>query len=184
MEDDRIVDLFWRRSEDAVKEASSKYGQYLYGIAYGILSDAQDAEECVNDTYCDAWETIPPHRPSVLSTFLGKITRRISIDLWRKNCAEKRGGSEIAVALDELDDCVSGSSNVEEEVERKEMTLKINAFLVSLPDTERGVFLCRYWYFDSVSSIAKQFGFSESKITSMLHRTRAKLRVLLEKEGY
>lgn len=184
MEDNRIVDLYWQRNENAISETASKYGKYLHSISYQILSNAQDAEECVNDTYRDAWNTMPPHRPSILSTFLGKITRRISIDLWRRYSAEKRGSGEIALALDELEDCVSGSESVEEESERMELTRILNGFLSALPDTERNVFLCRYWYMDSVPSIANQFGFSESKVTSMLHRTRAKLRVLLEKEGY
>lgn len=183
MEDDRIIDLYWNRSEEAISETALKYGKYLYSIAYQVLSNGQDAEECVNDTYYDAWNTIPPHRPSILSTFLGKFTRRISIDLWRKNNAEKRGNSEIILVLDELEDCVSGSGSVEEESERRELTRKINDFLRALPDTERQVFLCRYWYMDSIASIAKQFSFSESKTTSMLHRTRTKLRALLEKEG-
>ena len=184
MEDRRIVELYWQRSEDAIAETASKYGNYLHSIAYQVLSNTQDAEECVNDTYSAAWNAMPPHRPSVLSTFLGKITRRISIDRWRKYSAEKRGGGEVALALDELADCVSGSGSVEEAAERRELKNLIDRFLDALPTTERKVFLCRYWYLDSVSSIAKQFGFSESKVTSMLHRTRAKLRAVLEKEGY
>jgi len=149
-----------------------------------ILSNTQDAEECVNDTYSDAWNAIPPHRPSILSPFLGKITRRISIDRWRKITAEKRGNGEMTIALDELEDCISAKSGIEEEAERQELIKRINEFLRVLPVNERRVFLCRYWYMDSISSIAKQFGYSESKITSMLHRTRNKLRVVLEKEGY
>ena len=184
MEDSRIVDLYWQRNEDAISETASKYGKYLRSISYQILSNAQDAEECVSDTYHDAWNTMPPHRPSVLSTFLGKITRRISIDLWRRYNAEKRGSGEIAIVLDELEECVSGSESVEKEVEQKELIKKINDFLAALSDNERHIFLCRYWYLDSVSSIAKQFCFMESKVTSMLYRTRTKLRMLLEKEGY
>lgn len=183
MEDKRIIELYWQRSEDAISETASKYGTYLHSIAYQILSNTQDAEECVNDTYTGAWNAMPPHSPSILSAFLGKITRRISIDVWRKYSAQKRGGGETALALEELEDCVSGSGSVEEEWERRELTRKLNEFLRLLPDTERRVFLCRYWYMDSVPSIAQQFGFSESKVTSMLHRTRNKLRVLLEKEG-
>lgn len=184
MEDSRIVELYWQRSEDAIAETAAKYGNYLHSISYNILSNSQDAEECVNDTYTDAWNAIPPHYPSVLSTFLGKLIRRRSIDMWRKRSAEKRGGSETALALDELEDCVSGSGSVEEQSERRELTEKINEFLCELPAAERRVFLCRYWYLDSVPSIAKQFGFTESKVTSMLHRTRSKLRAQLEKEGY
>lgn len=181
MEDSRIVDLYWQRDERAISETAAKYGKYLYGISYQILRNTEDAEECVNDTYHDAWRSMPPHRPSVLSTFLGKITRRISIDLWRKNSAEKRGGSEIAVALDELEECVAGTDDVEAEVEKRELQRKLNAFLLGLPQLDRQVFMCRYWYMDPISDIAGQFACSESKIKSMLYRTRNKLRIMLEK---
>ena len=184
MEDNRIVDLYWQRNERAISETAAKYGKYLHSISFQILQNAEDAEECVNDTYNDAWQSMPPHRPSILSTFLGKITRRISIDLWRKNSAEKRGGSEIALALDELEECVAGTDDVETEVERRELQRKLNAFLLRLPRVDRQVFMCRYWYMDSISEIAIQFDYSESKIKSMLYRTRNKLRAMLEKEGY
>lgn len=183
MKDDVIVDLYWKRDESAIAETAAKYGKYLHSISYRILLNNEDAEECVNDTYNDAWQSIPPHRPSVLSTFLGKITRRISIDLWRKNGAEKRGGGEMALALDELEECVSGTGDVEAEIERLELQKKLNDFLLALPRTERRVFMCRYWYMDSVSDIAGKFACSESKIKSMLYRTRKKLRAMLEKEG-
>ena len=184
MEDERIIDLYWQRSENAITETEAKYGKYLCAIAYQVLSNAEDAEECVSDTYSGAWEAMPPHRPAVLSTFLGKITRRISIDRWRKRSAEKRGGGEVSIVLEELEDCVSGSGSAEEETERRELLKKLGEFLAALPLTERRVFLRRYWYLDSVAAIAQQFGFSESKVTSMLHRTRRKLRAQLEKEGY
>ena len=118
MEDHRIVDLYWQRNERAISETAAKYGKYLQSISYQILRNTEDAEECVNDTYNDAWQSMPPHRPSILSTFLGKITRRISIDRWRKNSAEKRGGGEMALALDELEECVAGTGDVEAEVEK------------------------------------------------------------------
>ena len=184
MEDERIVALYWDRSESAITETASKYGGYLNNISYNILVDREDAQECVNDTYHAAWNSMPPHRPSILSTFLGKITRRISIDRWRKLNAEKRGSGELPLALEELEDCVSGSGSVEDEIRRRELVKLFNVFLDMLPVTERRVFLCRYWYMDSIPSIAQQFGFSRSKVTSMLHRTRAKLRSVLEKEGY
>lgn len=184
MEDEHIVELYWKRSESAINETVLKYGSYLKSISYNILVDHEDAEECVNDTYHSAWNSMPPHRPSMLSTFLGKITRRISIDCWRKKNAEKRGGGEIPLVLDELEDCVSGTGGVEDEIERKELIKLFNSFLSTLPVIERRVFLCRYWYMDSIKSIAGKFGFSESKVASMLHRTRAGLRALLEKEGY
>ena len=184
MEDSRIVDLYWQRNECAISETEAKYGKYLYRISYQILLNAEDAEECVNDTYNDAWQSMPPHRPSILSTFLGKITRRISIDLWRKHRAEKRGGGEMALALDELEECVSGTGDVEAEAERLDLQRKLNAFLLALPQMDRQVFMCRYWYMDSVSDIAVQFACSESKVKSMLYRTRKRLRTMLEKEGY
>lgn len=184
MEDDRIVDLYWRRDESAISETAAKYGTYLHSISRQILRNSEDAEECVNDTYRDAWQSIPPHRPAVLSTFLGKITRRISIDRWRKQSAEKRSGDATALALEELEECVSGAGDVETEVERRELQRKLNVFLFALPQTDRRVFMCRYWYMDSISDIAKQFSCSESKIKSMLFRTRNKLRTMLEKEGY
>ena len=184
MDDERIVALYWSRSEAAITETAAKYGSYLNNISYNILVNREDAQECVNDTYHDAWNSMPPHRPSILSTFLGKITRRISIDRWRQLTAEKRGGGELTLALDELEDCVSGTGSIENEMERRELEKLFNDFLNALPVTERRVFLCRYWYMDSIQSIAQQFGFSQSKVASMLHRTRAKLRAALAKEGY
>ena len=184
MEDHRIVDLYWQRNERAISETAAKYGKYLQSISYQILRNTEDADECVNDTYNDAWQSMPPHRPSILSTFLGKITRRISIDRWRKNSAEKRGGGEMALALDELEECVAGTGDVEAEVEKRELQRKLNAFLLALPHIDRQVFMCRYWYLDSIADIAEQFAYSESKVKSMLYRTRNRLRTMLEKEGY
>ena len=183
MEDARIIDLYWERSEAAITETSAKYGKYCYAIAYNILSDSQDADESVNDTYLKAWDSIPPQRPTILSAFLGKITRRISIDKWRSRNAEKRGGGEIIFALDELSECVPSTSNVENAVETAELERVIDSFVMSLPAVERRVFICRYWYLDSVSEICQQFSFSHGKVTMMLHRTRAKLLSCLKKEG-
>ena len=183
MEDARIVDLYWARSETAINETSAKYGKYCYAIAQNILPNAEDADESVNDTYLAAWNSIPPHRPSVLSSFLGKITRRISIDKWRVRSAEKRGGGEIVLALDELSDCVPSNTNVEQTVEAEELGKAIDRFVMALPLMERRVFICRYWYLDSIASICHQFGFSQNKVKVMLHRTRKDLRNFLEKEG-
>jgi len=183
LSDDRIVELYWARSESAIAETAAKYGNYCRSIAYNILYDNEDAEESVNDTYLDAWDSMPPHKPSALSTFLGKITRRISIDRWRHRHADKRGGGEMPLVLDELGDCAS-ADDVETAIEQKDMVRVITAFLDTLPSTERRVFLCRYWFMEPVSVIAVSFGFSESKTVSMLYRTRSKLRRLLESEGY
>ena len=184
MDDKSIVDLYFSRNKDAITETHQKYGRYCYCIAYNILTNKEDAEESVSDTYMTAWGTIPPHRPSVLATFLGKITRRISIDRWRARNAVKRGGGEVPVALEELEKCVAGTQDVETEYQRKEITRAYIRFLESLPITERRIFLCRYWYVESIETIAEKFGFSQSKVKTMLHRTRAKLRKQLVKEGY
>ena len=184
MNDKSIVDLYFNRDEEAITQTDKKYGRYCYSIAYNILMSKEDAEESVSDTYMTAWKAIPPRRPSVLSTFLGKITRHISIDRWRERSTYKRGGGEVTLALEELEDCVAGLQNVEMEYERKELIQAYVKFLDILPVTERRVFLCRYWYVDSVEAIAEKFGFSQSKVKTMLYRTRTKLRKQLAEEGY
>ncbi len=183
MDDQEIVDLYWSRSEAAISETANKYGGYCYAIAYNILTSQEDAEESVNDAYLSAWNAIPPHRPSVLASFLGKITRRLAIDRWRTRSRHKRGGGEISLSLEELGECVSDGETVERAYERKQLVQAMARFLESLPKTERRVFLCRYWYMDSVSAIAGYYGFTDSKVASMLSRIRKKLRVALEKEG-
>lgn len=184
MEDKQIIDLYWNRSEEAISETDTKYGPYCYKIAYNILTNKEDSEESVYDTYMDAWNAMPPHRPTLLASFLGKITRRISIDRWRGRTATKRGGREIDLALDELEWCVSDSRSLEDELDRKELIRAVNQFLSSLPVTERRVFLHRYWAMESIENIAVTYNFSQSKVASMLHRTRKKLRIILEKEGF
>ena len=184
MDDKSIVDLYFSRNEEAISQTDKKYGRYCYAIAYNILTNKEDAEESVSDTYMTAWSAIPPRRPSVLSTFLGKITRHISIDRWRERSAAKRGGGEITIALEELEDCVAGMQNVEMDYERKEIVKAYVRFLDTLPITERRVFLCRYWYVESIETVADKFGYSQSKVKTMLYRTRAKLRKQLAKEGF
>lgn len=182
MEDRQIVELFWQRSEQALAETAAKYGSYCHAIAFRLLRDQQDAEESVNDAYLDAWNSIPPHRPETLSTFLGKLVRHIAIDRLRKNNAQKRGGGETALALEELEECLSAGDDVEREVERNALSEALNAFVASLPSVERRVFLRRYWFLDSIEDICGQFGFSQSKVKSMLHRTREKLRRCLSEQ--
>lgn len=183
MDDKAIIDLYFSRSENAITETANKYGGYCYSIAYNILTNSEDSEECVSDTYLAAWNTMPPRRPSVLAAFLGKITRYISIDRWRARNTQKRGGGEILLALEELEDCAGDGQTVEKALERKELASLFNRFLDSLPETERRIFLCRYWYLDSVKDIASHFGFSGNKVYSILNRTRDKLRAELQKEG-
>ena len=184
LDDKQIIDLYFARSESAISETANKYGNYCYSIAYNILTNNEDAEESVSDTYMAAWNNMPPRRPSILATFLGKITRHLSIDRWRSRNAYKRGGGEIVLALEELEDCVSDGQTVEKLYERKELAVLFNRLLAELPEMERNVFLCRYWYLDPIADIAEYFSYSESKVKSMLHRTRGKLRKALQKEGY
>lgn len=184
MDDLQIVRLYWERSQDAISETASKYEAYLERISYQILYCKEDSQECVNDTYEEAWDSMPPHQPTILATFLGKITRRISIDRWRSQHAAKRGGGEIPLALEELGECVSGYASVEGEIQRRELIQLLQTFLNNLPTIQRDIFLCRYWYLKPVKTIAGEFGFSETKVSSMLYHMRKKLRTYLEKEGY
>lgn len=184
MDDIQIIDLYWRRSEAAIAETQTKYGAFLFSIANRILPFREDAEESVNDTYLDAWNAMPPTRPSVLSAFLGKLTRRISIDRWRSMSAEKRGGSAVTVALEELTGCIPGGSDPEAEITAKELARAISRFLDTLPRTERQVLVMRYFHLAGIQQIADRFGMSGPKVKSMLHRTRKKLRAHLAKEGY
>ncbi len=182
MNDSQIVALYWARDEQAIAETRVKYGQYCYAIAYNILHRSEDAEESVNDTYLDAWNAMPPHKPAILSTFLGKITRRISLDRLRRNKAEKRGGGQVALSMEELTECVPDGKSIDDHLHAEELSKHIDAFLRSLPSAQRSVFICRYWFFDPISDIAKQFGYGESKVKAMLRRTLGKLKKYLEKE--
>lgn len=184
LSDAQIVELYWQRNESAIQATSTRYGAFCHKISYAILGNRADTDECLNDTWMAAWNSIPPHRPDILSAFLGKITRRISIDRWRRQSAEKRGGGELDLVLEELADCIAADSSVEAEMERTEMEQFMQSFLRQLPVTERRLFLRRYWYMDSIAVLAEAFGFRESKVKSMLFRTRKKLREKLESEGY
>ena len=183
MNDRQILQLFWSRDEQAIRETQTKYGSFCYSIAYSVLRDRQDAEECVNDTYLEAWNSIPPSRPEPLSGFLGMLTRRISLDRYRKKHAQKRGGDTVFLSYDELKDCLPDrSQSVEGELEKRELGRVLNDFLRSLRETECSVFLRRYWFFDSVEEISRRYGFGQSKVKMMLSRTRTKLRKRLEQE--
>ena len=183
MEDGDIIVLYLERNQEAIAETEKKYGRYCYSIAYNILYNAEDAEESVNDALMNAWNSIPPHMPSILSAFLGKLTRYVSLKKWRYARAQKRGGGEIALAYEELSDCIPGGKSVEEELQEKELAEIIDRFLDELPAAERHIFICRYWYFDDISTISKQIGFSRSKVKSMLYRIRKKLLSRLNEEG-
>ena len=183
MEDSQIVDLYWERNEQAIRAAASKYGDYCYSIAYNILRSREDADESVNDTYLGAWNAMPPHRPNCLRTFLGKITRRVSLKKWRDEHRDKRGGDEVSLALEELSECIPSNASVEESVIAGELSARINRFVGTLAPTERQVFLCRYWYLDSTEEIAEKSGFTVSKVKSMLFRIRKRLYAQLTEEG-
>ena len=184
MDDTAIVQLYWDRDERALSVTAEKYGGYCAAIARNILGSPEDAEECVNDAFLLAWDSMPPHRPAILSTFLGKLTRNVSLNRFQYNLAGKRGGGTAQVFLDEIAELVSDTDHVEREIDRGELINAINGFLKRLSPKQRSVFVCRYWYFDSVSEIASRFGMSENHVSVTLHRLRAKLRDHLLKGGF
>ena len=165
------------------KKTAERYGNYCAAVARNILADDRDAEECVNDTWLAAWNSMPVNRPARLAPYLGKITRNLALDRWAERRALKRGGGAVTLALEELDECIPAGGGVEEEILRRELADAVRRFVHALGQTERNVFLLRYWYVCPVAEIAGRFGFSESKVKSMLLRTRKKLRAFLEKEA-
>lgn len=183
MKDTEILDLYWARDEQAVSETQAAYGNYCYSIAWHILYDKEDADECVNDTWLKAWNTIPPTRPGRLGLFLGTITRNLSLDRWKGKHAMKRGNGQITVALDELGDCVPGGGSPEDAVEAAELEQLLNRFLHTLPERDCNVFLRRYWYMEEYSEIAEKYQMKLNTVKTSVFRTRAKLREYLEKEG-
>lgn len=182
MQDNSIVGLYWKRDEAAITATADKYGSYLRKIAYSILANLEDSEESVNDTYLKAWDSMPTHRPEVLSTYLGKITRRTAIDLFRKRKATKRKGSEYALSLDELEECVSSDGNPEQSMEMQALIDGICSYLRTLPQKNRDIFVCRYYFMDSVAEIADYLGLSQSNVKVILHRSRQGLKEYLAKE--
>ena len=183
MEDREIVALYWSRSEHAIAETKEKYESYLLKIADNILQDQEDSRECVNDTYLRAWNSMPQHRPTVLSTYLGKITRQGAIDTFRKKHAARREAGNYACALEELGDVVAQGDTPEQQVEAGELAASVNRFLHTLPPLSRQMFLWRYYYFDSLEMIAHRGGVSRSKVKGQLYRIREKLKNHLREEG-
>ncbi len=184
MEDEKILQLYFDRDEGAIGATAEKYGNYCTSIARNILSNREDAEECVNDTYLRAWNAIPPHRPGVLRTFLGKITRNLAFNRYKHNTTDKRGGGELPLVLEELAGCVSGKETVEEAFNRKALGEDINSFLGTLTEEKRRIFVCRYFYTDSIADIAQRFGMSYAGVAMTLNRLRTKLHTYLTKRGY
>ncbi|MBE6956996.1 MAG: sigma-70 family RNA polymerase sigma factor [Ruminococcaceae bacterium] len=183
MEDNQIIDLYWARSQQAIEESEAKYGTYCRSVAWNILSRPEDAEECVNDTWLRAWNAMPPQRPTVLRAFFGALTRNLSLDRWRRERAEKRGGGTVELALEELEDCLAAREQVERTVEAQETARLISDFLRGQTRQDRQLFLRRYWYLDDIRTLCRRFGMGESQVKSRLHRMRKKLKQELEQEG-
>lgn len=183
LEDSKIIELFYERSEHAVSELAKKYGVLCRKIASNILNNSLDAEECVNDTYYAAWTTIPPQNPNPLKAYISRITRNIAIAKYHANNAKKRN-STYDVALDELEECIPARQSIEDEMAVKELTQAMESFLDTLDKESRVMFVRRYWYSDSISDIAERFQLSNNNVTVKLSRIRGRLKKYLEKEGF
>lgn len=182
--DEAIIEMYWNRQEEAIAHTSEKYHTYCFAIAKNILYVYEDSEECVSDTWMHAWNSIPPQRPDILKSFLGKITRNLSLDRYRKDHAQKRGGGEVEVCLDELEECVSDGSNVEGEILAGELKDTIQAFVTNLAERDRNVFIRRYFFMENAGEISQKYGLTEGNVLQILSRTRKKLGEYLRKEGY
>lgn len=183
MEDAAIVALYWARDEQALAETATKFGAYCRKIADNILHSAHDVEECENDTWLAAWNSMPDNRPARLAPYLGRITRNLALDRLDKATAQKRGSGQTFAPLDELAECVAAPGSVEDDFDATETGRLISEFLRTLPEETRNIFLRRYWYCDATADIAKRYGIGESKVRVTLHRMRTKLKAYLEKEG-
>lgn len=180
MKDNEIIDLYFARNENAISETAQKYGRMLKAIAYGILKNVSDCEECENDTYFAAWNKIPPQIPKALAAFLGRITRNIALDKYAYYTADKRN-REFETTLCELEEILPGGTNPAQHYENVEFAECITAFLHAQSYTKRVVFVRRYWYCDTIAEIASAYRFSESKVKSMLMRMRNELKIFLER---
>ncbi len=183
MNDKQIIELFLKRSESAISKTAEKYGKYCYCIAYNILFDEQDSEECVNDTYFRAWNVIPPQKPNNLPAFLGKITRNLALDKYKYYKREKRGGGQTVLALDEMLECVPAIKDTEQIISDKELADTLDLFLSGLSLKKRRIFVRRYWYLSPIHEIAEDYGISEANVKVILLRLRKELKQFLEKEG-
>ena len=183
MEDNEIIELYWKRDEVAILETDKKYGKYCSKIAYNILANVEDSEECVNDTYLRAWNSIPPQKPGKLGAWLGKVVRNIAFDLWKKNHRQKRYAG-MEQLLSELEDCIPSPATVEHQIEEQELTEVINTWLALLPQNDRILFMRRYWNGETVNTLAQESGVSPANMAKRMYRLRQNLKSKLEKEGY
>ena len=183
MEDSQIIGLYFRRDEAAISETAAKYGAYCHGIALNILSIPADADECVNDAFLQAWNSIPPQKPDRLGAWLGKVVRNIALNLWKKNHRQKRHAG-MEQLLNELEDCIPAPAAVEREIEEQELTQAINTWLASLPKEDRVLFVRRYWNGEAVAALARENGVSPANMAKRMYRLRQNLKSKLEKEGY
>lgn len=182
MEDSQIIDLYWQREEAAITETQQKYGGFCYGIAKNILSIHEDAEECVNDTYHRAWDSIPPQRPVQFRAWLGKVVRNLALNLWNRNHAQKRYAG-MAELLSELEDCLPSPQTLERKLEEKELSEQINAWLLSLSREDRVLFVRRYWNGAALRDLAAERKLDPAKLAQRMYRLRGSLKSALEKEG-
>lgn len=181
--DETIVQMYWERNEQAIEETEHKYGKYLFTIAYNIVHDNMDCEECLNDTYLGAWNKIPPTRPSIFQAFLSRIMRNIAINRYKRNAAAKRIPSELLVSLEELDTCMVSNQIIEEEMAVKRLSDALNSYLESLSERKEFIFVCRYYYADKITEIAKMLKISEKTVSRELIAIREGLKKYLESEG-
>ena len=184
MEDTKIIDLFWERDESAIRETEITYGRYCRTIAFNILGDEEDVQECLNDTWLGAWNSIPPARPACLSAFLAKITRNLAISKYRAKYAKKRTGDRLSESLDELGECIPLSSdNVSQTVDRRMLEDTINGYLDTVSEKQRRIFVRRYFFMDTIAEISQMYGIGQSDVKVTLMRMRRSLQKVLEEEG-
>ena len=183
MDDASIVQLFFERSEQALEAVSKKYGRFCHSIAHNILNNTEDTEECVNDAYLSLWNSIPPKKPDVIAPFLGRITRNLALNLYKKNHAAKRGGGDFPLVLDELSEVIEGSETADGELLKRELLDVVNTFLSSLTPEKRKIFVCRFWYVDSIKDNANRMNMTENSVSVTLNRLKKQLRTLLLEGG-
>ena len=183
LSDKEIIELFFQRNERAIREMSDKYSAYCTAIAENILDSYEDCQECVNDTWHNAWNAIPPKRPERLKSFLGRITRNLSYNKLKSLIASKRGGGKITLCLEELEECVPTKRSIEQIITDKELEAALNHFLKTLSETDCDIFVSRYWYSNPLAKISKMFSMKDNTVKQSLYRSRQKLKTYFEKEG-